>query len=281
MSAPIGLEPFYALDIAHAGNAAQAGDDALHVLEVFNFEHHVDGRLAVGGAGFDVADVGVVVADDGGDLLEHAFAVVTKNRELHRVPTGRVATPFNRNLAVGLVHQVGHVGTRSRVHGHAFATRDIADDVFATNGIAASRSIHHKVTVSPDLDGSVAAAAKDATDHTGNRTRLWLFRSFSLGLELLGGFRCKLAKHLTGRELAIAEAGEEVVDSAEAIFGGDPVEGRVFDALERNAIATRFFFDQLAANLDGALAFVLIQPVFDFLPRARRPHEAQPVAAGG
>ena len=40
-----------------------------HVLDI---DHHIDGRLAAGGAGLDIANVGVVVADYGRKLFQHA-----------------------------------------------------------------------------------------------------------------------------------------------------------------------------------------------------------------
>ncbi len=47
-----------------------------------------------------------------------------------------------------------------------------------------------------------------------------------------------------------------------------------------NAILARFLLDQLAADFDGALALMHVEPVLDLLPRARRLGELQPVAAG-
>src|SRR3974390_3944525 len=66
------------LHFAHAGDFAHAADDALEVLHVGGVHTDVDGGVGLGGAGFDVADVGVGVADDGGDALEHSRTVVAK-----------------------------------------------------------------------------------------------------------------------------------------------------------------------------------------------------------
>ncbi len=52
------------------------------------------------------------------------------------------------------------------------------------------------------------------------------------------------------------------------------------DFLQRDAVLAGFLFDQLAADFDGALALVDLQPVLDLLAGAPRLDEAQPVAAG-
>ena len=53
-----------ALYIAHALNAANAGDDAVEVIHVAGFKNDVDGGEISAGLGFDVADVGILAADD-------------------------------------------------------------------------------------------------------------------------------------------------------------------------------------------------------------------------
>ena len=54
----------------------------------------------------------------------------------------------------------------------------------------------------------------------------------------------------------------------------------VLDFFQRDAVLARFFFDQLAADFDGALALVNVEPVLDLVARARRLDQAEPVAAG-
>jgi len=72
------LDLLQPLHIVHARNLAHTVNDRLQVFEVGDFEDYVDAGLAVTGAGFDVADIGVLVADDGGDLFQHAETVVAK-----------------------------------------------------------------------------------------------------------------------------------------------------------------------------------------------------------
>src|SRR3954452_19184088 len=126
-----------ALHVVHAGDLAEAADDALQVAHVFDVNHHIDGRLRITGARFDVADVRAVVADDRRNLLEHAGTVLAEERELDGITllARLVASPFDVNAAVHLVHQVLHVRAIARVHRYAFAARDVADDVFTANGI--------------------------------------------------------------------------------------------------------------------------------------------------
>ena len=63
------LELLHSLHIAHAGDLAHAAHDSLQVLEVGDVGDDFHRGMVFGGLGFDVADVGVGVADDGGDLL--------------------------------------------------------------------------------------------------------------------------------------------------------------------------------------------------------------------
>src|SRR4051794_14189426 len=99
------------------------------MLYVFGVYRDVDGGLRVGGAGFDVADVRVVVGDDGGDLLEHTGAVVAIEREFDGIGGAAVGLthrgPFHIYAAVGLVHEVEHVGAMLGMHGDALAPRDV------------------------------------------------------------------------------------------------------------------------------------------------------------
>src|SRR5579859_2391176 len=74
-----------ALHVADTGNFSQAGHDAFEVLHILDINHHIDGRLAVGGAGLDVADVGVVVTDYGCELFQHSRPVIAKNSQLYGI----------------------------------------------------------------------------------------------------------------------------------------------------------------------------------------------------
>jgi len=43
------------------------------MLEVGDLEYYFDVSLAIGTAGFHVADIGITVADDGSDLFQQAL----------------------------------------------------------------------------------------------------------------------------------------------------------------------------------------------------------------
>ena len=53
------------MHVAYAGDLAETGDDAIEMANVIDFEDYIDGREAIDASCLDVADVGVVVADDG------------------------------------------------------------------------------------------------------------------------------------------------------------------------------------------------------------------------
>src|SRR5215470_15422921 len=98
------IQPLHVVD---AGNLAQAAHHSFQVLDVFNIDHNVDGSPAVSRTGFNVADVGVIVADDGSKLLEHGRPVVTEDGQLDRISgfAGggggfRWLRPFDGNAAV-------------------------------------------------------------------------------------------------------------------------------------------------------------------------------------
>ena len=92
--------------------------------------------------------------------------------------------------------------------------------------------------------------------------------------------RQQTRQHLPRGIFSVADAGHQVIDFAESIAGGDFQQLVVFDFFQRDAVLARFFFDHLAANLDGALALVHVEPVLDFVARARGLDQAEPVAAG-
>jgi hypothetical protein len=63
------LDLLQALDVMDAGDLANSVDDSLKVLQVGDFEDYVDVGLSVFGACRNVTDIGVSVADDGGNLF--------------------------------------------------------------------------------------------------------------------------------------------------------------------------------------------------------------------
>src|ERR1035437_274132 len=189
----VGLAPATTLQLlcslhgVHAGDAAQAEDHAVEVAYVFGFGYQFDDGFAVLIlADIDAADVGVVVGDNGDQLLQHAHAVVAGDGDLDRValrPAGVLAAhagPFDIDAAVALVEQVLHVGTTARMDGHALAASDVADDLFAANGVAATRTINQKIVLAFNLE-RIRAGQVQLAHRVGHGCR-------SAGLDLRRGF---------------------------------------------------------------------------------------------
>src|ERR1035437_209597 len=161
----VGLAPATPLQLlrslhgVYAGDAAKAEDHAVEVAQVFGFGNQFDDGFAVLVlADIDAADVGVVVGDNGDQFLQHAHAVVAGDGDLDRValrPAGVLAAhagPFDIDAAVALVEQVLHVGTTARMDGHALAASDVADDLFAANGVATSGAVDQHVVLAFNLE---------------------------------------------------------------------------------------------------------------------------------
>src|ERR1019366_2886987 len=82
------------------------------------------------------------------------------------------------------------------------------------------------------------------------------------------------------RVLAVTDGGQQVVGLGQPIFAGHARQFRFAQIFQRNAIFARLFFDQLAADFDGAFALMHVQPVLDLLAGARRFRQLQPIPAG-
>src|SRR5437868_3148501 len=131
------LDFLQSLHVMDPRNLANTVHDFLEVFQVGDFEDYVHAGLAVLAPRFYVADVGVGVADEGGDLFEHAEAVVAEQRDFYGIGNGQavfVACPEHVDAAIGFVKKIGDVGTVDGVDGNAFAAGDIADDGLAANG---------------------------------------------------------------------------------------------------------------------------------------------------
>src|SRR5262249_333046 len=79
----IDLDFLYSLPIQNTGNFAYTGDDSLEVLHVFDVDGYVDVGTVIVSAHVHMADIGVVIAYDRGELLEQASAIVATDGELH------------------------------------------------------------------------------------------------------------------------------------------------------------------------------------------------------
>src|ERR1019366_5331839 len=154
------------------------------------------------------------------------------------------------------------------------------DDGLAANGVATAGAIDEEIAVSADDDG-VGVSAKDAADDTrnaaGEAVGGGLFLGFRHGLGAGGREFCQ---PLAGRVFAVADAGHQVVGTAESVFAGRSLQVGFLDFLQRDAVLARLFFDQLASDFNGALALVDFEPVLGRVGVAGKLDEGEPVAAG-
>ena len=156
------------------------------------------------------------------------------------------------------------LGQLTGVHGDAFAARDVADDGLAANGIATARAVDQQVAVAFDHDG-VASSPPKTRRTTLVKPPAWSALPRPTWAAAPAGR--KLRQHLAGGILAVANAGHQVVGTAQSVVAGDSLQVGVLDVLQRDAVFARFFFDQLAADFNGALALVDVEPVLDLVAR--------------
>ena len=248
------------------------------MLQVGNIENDIDVGLGIRAAHLHIPDVGFGVADHRRNLFQHAETIVAENRKLHRIGTGRslIASPLDIDAAFRLIQQVDDVGAIHGVNGDAFAASYVTYDILAPDGVAASRPVHEQIAMAFDADSVVATvSAENPADHAGNATRL-----FSLTVGGGGGrARRQTRQHLPGRVFSVSDPGHQVVNLAQAIVGGDLAQLFVLDLLQRDPVLARFLLDQLAADFDGALALMNVEPVLDLVAGARRLDNSQPIAA--
>ena len=249
-----------------------------------------DGASVGGGVGAGGADVGAVVGDDGGELLQQAGAIVAEHGEFDGVGLGLGGTggagiawqrrPFDLDSAVRLVEQILHVGTASCVDCDAFAAGDITDDLFTTDGVTTACAVDQQVVLALHLERVRSLAEEDALDrirHLPERVA-----DDALGRRFHGDGRAWLqfVEHLARGVLAEADACQQLRVGSETILAGDFVEVGLGVFGERHLILAGLAVEQLAANLNGAFALVLVDPVLDFVAGAGGFGEAEPIAAG-
>src|SRR5438552_820571 len=147
-----------ALDAKNAGNFLDVDEDSLELALVGNFKVGVNARVGAIRAAFEVMNVGASAADDGGDFGKKAGAVACADGELDGEFGFRPTAPFHGDAAFGLVHQILHVGTLASVDGDATASRDVADDFIARNGVATFGAVNEQVVVTFDDERGFAEA---------------------------------------------------------------------------------------------------------------------------
>ena len=75
-----------ALYLAHTWNATEPGHNSLQVVHIVGFDDKVHSRLGGAGEfGIHAANICAVVADDRGQLLEHACPIIAVDGQLDRI----------------------------------------------------------------------------------------------------------------------------------------------------------------------------------------------------
>src|SRR5260370_3815097 len=147
-----------AFDAEDAGYFADIDENGFELAFIGNFEVGVNTRVGTIGTAFEIVNVGTGAADDSGDFGEKAGTVARADGELDGKFGFGAAAPLDGNAAFRLVHQILDVGTLASVHGDAAASRDVADNFVARNGIAALGAVNKQVVVAFDDERSFAEA---------------------------------------------------------------------------------------------------------------------------
>src|SRR6185312_6618816 len=79
----------------------------------------------------------------------------------------------------------------------------------------------------------------------------------------------KLVQDLARGVLAKADSCEEILLAVKTVLVGDPVEIGWTELLQRDFVLARLAFEEFAADLDGALALMLVKPMLDLVACAR------------
>src|ERR1700719_3076938 len=115
------------------------------MLHVGDFEDHVHAGLTILAARFDVADVGVGIANHGSDLFQHAKAIVAKEGDFYWIGNRLaifVTGPQHVDASVRFVKKIGDIGTIDGMDGHSFTSSDVAHDRLASNRVTTARTIY-------------------------------------------------------------------------------------------------------------------------------------------
>ena len=103
----------------------------------------------------------------GRELMQDAGPIVGVNHDAHGQRIARAASPFDGDFALGFVHELLHVGALHGMNGNAFAARNIADDRFATNGVAAFGAIDKDIVGALHLNDEIFIAKRGTRRRRG------------------------------------------------------------------------------------------------------------------
>src|ERR1019366_5231845 len=103
-----------------------------------------------------------------------------------------------------------------------------SDDGLAANGVATASPIDEQVALTFD-DNGIRVSPENPADYAGETVGSSLLFGVGHGL---GAGGSKLREHLSGGVLAIADAGHQVVRTAQTIIAGDALQVGIFDVFE-------------------------------------------------
>src|SRR5262249_55791075 len=221
-----------ALDIEHARDFLDVGQNALELFAISDIQGQLDARVEMVGAAVERADIGARFADDAGDFGQHAGTVLGANEQAHGEGILARAGPVDGDASLGLIEQVLHVGAGGAVHRDAAAARDIADDFIPRNRVAALGAVDHQVVVATHEHGPIVDS-EHALDG-GNKLGRLLFDFFDQRLT------AGLAEDLARGILAIAQAGVQVVEFGAAILARHTQQVGLRDFLQGEAALACF-----------------------------------------
>ena len=113
-------------------------------------------------AGFQAADIGLLVEQRGGELIQHARPVFGVDQQLHREALRGARAHSTSILRSTSYIRFCTLGQLQRMHRDALAARHVADDGFAANRIAALGAIDQQVVDALDLDDQVLVVRRVA-----------------------------------------------------------------------------------------------------------------------
>src|SRR5260370_1521491 len=87
------------------------------------------------------------MADDGGDIGQHAGAIFGENAQSDLESGSCLASPLDGDAAFGVIQEILHIGTAFAGNGDAAAARDVADEVIPRDPITKFRPISHQIIV--------------------------------------------------------------------------------------------------------------------------------------
>src|ERR1700730_13006107 len=133
----------------HAGNLPQTGHDLFQMFEVGDVEDDFHAGLAVGSMRPNISYIALSITNNTSNAFKHTEAVVAVDRQLDRVGRGSalVAGPLHIDPALRFVHQVRDVGAIHRVHSHALAAGDVADNAFSADRTATARAVDQHIAL--------------------------------------------------------------------------------------------------------------------------------------